>query len=75
MALKMGATHVINPKDEAARDQGMTNGLEYSCQLMQRPLHRPLMTAGMYCQGGFISMIGMSPFNVNVALLKLFYKT
>ncbi len=77
MGLKMGATHVINASDtRAAREiRAMTNGqgVQLSIDAVATP---QTIDDCLACtaKGGMISMIGMSPFHVNVALLKLFYK-
>lgn len=77
MGLKMGATHVINASHtKAAREiRGMTNG--QGVQLTIDAVATPqTIDDCLACtaKGGMISMIGMSPFNVNMALLKMFYK-
>lgn len=77
MALKLGATHVINARNtKAAREiRGMTNGV--GVQLSIDAVATPQTIddcLSVTAKGGMISMIGMSPFHVNMALLKLFYK-
>jgi len=77
MAMRLGATHVINAsRTRAAREiRTLTNGegVRLSIDAVATP---QTIDDCLSCtaKGGMISMIGMSPFNVNIALLKMFYK-
>lgn len=76
-ALKMGATHVINAGEaRAAREiRGLTGGVGVQLSIDAAATPQTIDDClACTAKGGFISMIGMSPFHVNVALLKLFYK-
>ncbi len=77
LALKMGATKVIDPTKESIRDAmaqlGMVGGFDIGLECSGSPIAFNDMTENMY-NGGKISLLGLLPKNTQINWSKLIFK-
>lgn len=77
LAMKMGATKVIDPTKESIRDAmsqlGMVSGFDIGLECSGSPIAFNDMTENMY-NGGKISLLGLLPKNTQINWSKLIFK-